>query len=394
MKNKNYGGDTIHSEIRHILSDIDSLKTDISNFHKLQIDNSETNLTSYKTMFDKSTAIVNHTQILLEDLLKKHEKTEYQICSRVIHNIHLFKQLENNNNNKNKSILKIATYANFPPIVGFNDGKPFGFEVELVKLIFDAQFLKQFFTSELHLEFVKIDNYDKIWTIPDDCTLSIGGFSKTIQRNLAIEESGKKIYWSIPYYRVKRSLLYRKSDHEMRQLADNIHAKMVIDKFSNADADDIMLKLPPNSVIIATKNSTGYFDAVYRIQKHNKEWNIDTNNVNPKIEFGTTTDEDIKRLKTESNVRGIMRGSDVASELVEYDLEQTLSMFTPWNITEGIVYNYSALEEPNEEFYIASNDDNLLLFVNLRIIQLFESGKINELTKRMKRGDFDYNTVK
>lgn len=180
----------------------------------------------------------------------------------------------------------------------------------------------------------------------------------------------------------------------MRQLADNIHAKMVIDKFSNADADDIMLKLPPNSVIIATKNSTGYFDAVYRIQKHNKEWNIDTNNVNPKIEFGTTTDEDIKRLKTEPNVRGIMRGSDVASELVEYDLEQTLSMFTPWNITEGIVYNYSALEEPNEEFYIASNDDNLLLFVNLRIIQLFESGKINELTKRMKRGDFDYNTVK
>lgn len=192
MKNKNYGGDTIHSEIRHILSDIVSLKNDISNFHKLQIDNCETNLTSYKTMFDKSTAIVNHTQILLEDLLKKHEKTEYQICSRVIHNIHLFKQLKNKNNNKNKSILKIATYANFPPIVGFNDGKPFGFEVELVKLIFDAQFLKQFFTSELYLEFIKIDNYDKIWTIPEDCTLSIGGFSKTIQRNLAIEESGKK----------------------------------------------------------------------------------------------------------------------------------------------------------------------------------------------------------
>ena len=392
MKNKNYGGDTIHSEIRHILSDIVSLKTDISNFHKLQIDNVEnieTNLNSYKTMLTNSTAIVDHTQTLLEELLKNHEKTEYQICSRVIHNIHLFKQLENNS----KSILKIATYANFPPIVGFKDGNPFGFEVELVKLIFDAQFLKQFFTSELRLEFVKIDNYDKIWTIPDDCTLSIGGFSKTIQRNLAIEESGKKIYWSIPYYRVKRSLLYRKSDVEMRQLADNIHAKMVIDKFSNADADDIMLKLPPNSVIIATKNSTGYFDAIYRIQKHNKEWNIDTNNVNPKIEFGTTTDEDIKRLKTEPNVRGIMRGSDVASELVEYDLEQTLAMFTPWNITEGIVYNYSALEEPNEEFYIASNDDNLLLFVNLRIIQLFESGKINELTKRMKRGEFDYNTV-
>ena len=294
---------------------------------------------------------------------------------------------------KSKSILKIATYANFPPIVGFKDGNPFGFEVELIKLIFDSQFLKIFFTSELLLEFVKIDNYDKIWTIPDDCTLSIGGFSKTIQRNLAIEESGKKIYWSIPYYRVKRSLLYKKSDTEMQQLADTIHAKMVIDKFANADADDIMLKLPPNSVIIATKNSIGYLDAIYRIQKHNKEWNIDTNNVNPKIEFGTTTDEDIQRLKTEPNVRGIMRGSDVASELVEFDLEQTLAMFTPWNITEGIVYNYSELEEPNEEFYIASKDDNLLLFVNLRIIQLFESGKINELTKRMKRGDFDYNTV-
>jgi len=88
-----------------------------------------------------------------------------------------------------------------------------------------------------------------------------------------------------------------------------------------------------------------------------------------------------------------MRGSDVGSELIEHDPDKTLAMFTPWNITEGIVYNYNILEEPNEELYIASNDDNLLLFINLRIIQLLESGKIDELAERMKNGDFDYNTV-
>jgi len=73
----------------------------------------------------------------------------------------------------------------------------------------------------------------------------------------------------------------------MQILADKIHLKMLTDNFLNSDADEIMMDLPPNSIIIATKNSTGYFDAVYRIQKHNKEWNIDTNNINPRIEFGT-----------------------------------------------------------------------------------------------------------
>jgi hypothetical protein len=79
---------------------------------------------------------------------------------------------------------------------------------------------------------------------------SIGGFSKTIQRSLAIEESGKKIYWSIPYYRVKRSLIYRKNDTEMATLARKLHTKMDADSFSNADADIIMTDLPPNSIII------------------------------------------------------------------------------------------------------------------------------------------------
>jgi ABC-type amino acid transport substrate-binding protein len=395
-KNKYYsGGSTIQNKVKTTLSDITQLKSNINAFRKLQINDvtaNETNIKTYKKLLDQSSTILNRTQTLLQDVSKKYEKTEFHICSRVIYTIHFFKQLTLHTNNE-KVKLRIATYANFPPIVGFKGEKPYGFEVELLKLIFDANFLKNFFTSELSLEFVKIDQYDKIWTIPNDCTLAIGGFSKTIQRSLAIEEAGKKIYWSIPYYRVKRALIYRKNDTEMATLASKLHTKMGADSFSNADADVIMTDLPPNSIIIATKNSTGYFDAVYRIQKHNKDWDIDTNNVNPKIEFGTTTDEDIKRLKTEPNVRGLMRGSYVGSELVDHDPDQSLAMFYPWNITEGIVYNYSVLEEPNEELYIASIDDNLLLFINLRIIQLLESGKIDELVAKMKRGDFDYNTV-
>jgi hypothetical protein len=78
---------------------------------------------------------------------------------------------------------------------------------------------------------------------------------------------------------------------------------------------------------------------------------------------------------------------------VKHDPDQSLAMITPWNIHNGIVYNYGINDSSNEGFSITGDDNNLMLFINLRIIQLFQSGKIEELTERMFDGEFDFNKV-
>jgi len=325
--------------------------------------------------------------------------TKVQIYEKIIPTISFFKKLNENKINRQKTKLKIATYKNFPPIVGFKNINEkevaYGFEVELLKLIFDTKFLKNY-EVDLCLEFVKIDHYDKLWQLPNDCDLAIGGFSKTEQREQEIKQDQdngtltKQIYWSIPYYHVQRTLIYKKSDKEMAQLAEKF-----VEAFKRGDKElnSVMHDAPPNSIFIATFPSTGYYDAISRLGRTNEDVQNNTNNVNPKIEFGTTNDEDIQRLKTESNVRGLMRGSDVATEIVKHDPEQSLAMITPWNINNGIVYKYGIKDESNEGFSITGDDMNLMLFINLRIIQLFQSGKIEELTEKMFEGDFNFNKV-
>jgi len=248
----------------------------------------------------------------------------------------------------------------------------------------------------LCLEFVKIDHYDKLWQLPNDCNLAIGGFSKTEQREQQIKQDQdngtltKNIYWSIPYYHVQRTLIYKKNDAAMVDLAQQF-----VEAFKRGDRElnSVMHNAPPSSIFIATELSTGYYDAILRLGRTHDDITNNRNNTNPKIEFGTTNEEDIRRLKTEPNVRGLMRGSDVATEIVKHDPDQSLAMITPWNIHNGIVYNYGIKDESNEGFSITGDDINLMLFINLRIIQLFQSGKIEELTERMFDGEFDFNKV-
>lgn len=352
------------------------------------------------------TELLDITKILsasLESIIKDIDvldvTTKIQIYEKVIPTISFFKQLSENKLNRQKTKLRIATYKNFPPIVGFkklNEKEvAYGFEVELLKLIFDTKFLKNY-EVDLCLEFVKIDHYDKLWQLPNDCNLAIGGFSKTEQRERQIKQDQddgtltKNIYWSIPYYHVQRTLIYKKNDAAMVDLAQQF-----VEAFKRGDRElnSVMHNAPPSSIFIATALSTGYYDAILRLGRTHEDITNNRNNTNPKIEFGTTNEEDIRRLKTEPNVRGLMRGSDVATEIVKHDPDQSLAMITPWNIHNGIVYNYGIKDESNEGFSITGDDNNLMLFINLRIIQLFQSGKIEELTERMFDGEFDFNKV-
>jgi hypothetical protein len=244
------------------------------------------------------TELLDITKILsasLESIIKDIDvldvTTKIQIYEKVIPTISFFKQLSENKLNRQKTKLKIATYKNFPPIVGFkklNEKEvAYGFEVELLKLIFDTNFLKNY-EVDLCLEFVKIDHYDKLWQLPNDCNLAIGGFSKTEQRERQIKQDQdngtltKNIYWSIPYYHVQRTLIYKKDDAAMVDLAQQF-----VEAFKRGDRElnSVMHNAPPSSIFIATALSTGYYDAILRLGRTHEDITNNRNNTNPKIEF-------------------------------------------------------------------------------------------------------------
>jgi hypothetical protein len=349
----------------------------------------------FNELLDVTRFLSANMESLVNELNVLDVATKTQIYEKIVPTITTFKQLSQNRSTGQPIKLKIATYENFPPIVGFKNGMAYGFEIELIKLIFDTEFLSNYGIN-LCFEFVRIEQYDKLWQLPGDCNLAIGGFSKTRQRENQIkkdQKSGalkKNIFWSIPYYHVKRTLIYKKNDAEMIALAKQFEDAS---KVSNNELNRVMHDAPPNSIFVATALSTGYYDTILRLGRTHEDITKNTKNTNPKIEFGTTNEEDIRRLKTEPNVRGLMRGSDVAKEIVDHDPEQSLAMITPWNIHKGIVYNYGINDSSNEGFSVTGDDINLILFINLRIIQLFQTGKIDELTQRMLRGEFDFNKV-
>lgn len=350
----------------------------------------ENNLTFCEKALQFSNEMIKLSKVLYKKINDK--KTDFNdiLHRNMIISTGFFKKIHENNNDEKSTTLKIATYANFPPIVAFAKENPYGFEVELIKLIFDKDFLSNVYGIELELEFVKINTYDKLWLIPEDCTLAIGGFSRTPQRDNDIDlyeranlQQNIHITWTIPYYFIQRTLLFKKSDEAMVKLQIRVHNLMT--QIGDEAANKAMTELPAGSIIIATKNSTGYLDSIKRLENHG--WSL-SDNINPTIEFGTNTEHDIHRLKTEPLVKGVMRGSDVGAELVQNDAE--LGMFNSWKITEGIVYNYGINNDPNEGFSIASKDSALTQFMNLRITQLLLSGEIAELIKKMEDGIFDY----
>jgi len=393
-KMKNKKGGSLKKRIEKSIGYVNSFKEYFNNQDKNSFKNPE-----IVELLDITKILSASLESIIKDIDVLDVTTKIQIYEKVIPTISFFKQLSENKLNRQKTKLKIATYKNFPPIVGFkklNEKEvAYGFEVELLKLIFDTNFLKNY-EVDLCLEFVKIDHYDKLWQLPNDCNLAIGGFSKTEQRERQIKQDQdngtltKNIYWSIPYYHVQRTLIYKKDDAAMVDLAQQF-----VEAFKRGDRElnSVMHNAPPSSIFIATELSTGYYDAILRLGRTHDDITNNRNNTNPKIEFGTTNEEDIQRLKTEPNVRGLMRGSDVATEIVKHDPDQSLAMITPWNIHNGIVYNYGIKDESNEGFSITGDDINLMLFINLRIIQLFQSGKIEELTERMFDGEFDFNKV-
>lgn len=164
-------------------------------------------------------------------------------------------------------VLTVAAYKHFFPISSQSkSGRFSGIDVDIVRL-----FAK---TAGLKLKLVPIDKFDKIWDLPRKRKVdtAIGGIANLESR------TAKGTEWTIPYYYVKRSLLFNVKDP--------------VDRF-------------PESVtrtVLGTVGSSGWLDAQLRARPLRKDHHIRP---------GSTDEADLKSLKS-GKVQGVIRGSFVS----------------------------------------------------------------------------------
>lgn len=172
--------------------------------------------------------------------------------------------------------LRVAVYPQFYP-VAYRDEKSHEFKG------IDIDILKGFSTSVglTAPKFTPVNNFFHVWKRPGvwrhGVDVAVGGVGRTGWR----EESG--IEWTIPYFSVRRTLVYRLADPVMRFPED------VTGKISGA------------------MGSTGMNDAQRRMDKVGKS---------DLITFSRTTDDGDMRDLLAGKIQGLMRGSFVGSALV------------------------------------------------------------------------------
>lgn len=185
--------------------------------------------------------------------------------------------------------LRVAAYANFYPIVYKDpkDGKTLrGLDVDLIRGFCKA--------TGMVPKFTQVKHFSQTWRSVDanDADIGIGGIGMDDWRN----QSG--LEWSMPYYRVMRTLVYR--------LSDPIH-------------------LFPRDVtgkIRGTMGSIGMIDAMNRLEDVGKDHLIDDT-------WKSTDQQDLRDLLS-GKIQGLMRGSFVGRALVEKHPKQ-LGMTKPWS---------------------------------------------------------------
>ncbi len=191
-----------------------------------------------------------------------------------------------------KGILTVAAYTEFPPIVYIKNGKYMGIDVDIIEAFAEI--------CNLKVEYIKIDKFDGIWNLPEleISDISIGGIANALERGTDRTE------WTMPYFYVHRSMIYNKK---------------------NIDINNSNFRFPllgKNTIILGTKNSTGWTDGAKRRKQF--EGDVKLSAMNP----GTTNKEDVEKLKN-GKIIGIMRGDFVAKAIVKQN--DTLAYFK-WNM--------------------------------------------------------------
>jgi len=190
--------------------------------------------------------------------------------------------------------LTVACYAGFAPVCFYRRRK--NKEEEIVGS--DVDLIRGFAKAcGVTLELRPVTHFDGIWNYPARglADVSIGGIGVSEART----RTGTQ--WSLPYFRVQRSLLYNTSDP--------------IRKFSDIHAE-----------VRGTVGSTGWLDAQETLKKAKRL---------KFLEPGHSDEEDMHDLLA-GRIQGLMRGSFVSQALVKKHPKQ-LAMLGPWEIDAKLV---------------------------------------------------------
>lgn len=271
--------------------------------------------------------------------------------------------------NKHQPI-RIGVYGHFKPVCFLNSENQLdGFEVRLLETIFEP-LLSCFgepdakkIPREKIYQFISLENYHDLWSLPENIDIAAGGLADSFQR----QREG--IYWTIPHFTVKRSMVYLKSDSYLTKLKRQIYGEMNAN--DTLSESTLMTKLPPNSRIIATYGSTGWEDATQRLQSRS----------DITLLRGTTDQEDLTKLST-GQVTGLMRGDHVCRALV-HENPEILDYMYPWDIVPGITPErlFQGHWLPTETFCFSTHNLQLKQFIDLRVMELTLNGYLLELAK-------------
>ena len=200
-------------------------------------------------------------------------------------------------------VLTVAAYPNFRP-VSYEEGGVFhGLDVDVMKAL-----AKQL---GLNVEFVRVSEFDGIWELPaqNKADVAIGGIANLASR------TGKETEWSIPYFYVDRSIMFRR-DAPISSFPGGLDVHK------------------PQVPILGTFNSTGWIDGLERLKRAGLPAGV--------MQRGTSDAADVRALE-DGHAQGVMRGSFVSKALVKGhpDLDYTQWTALPDTVpSDGEVFAY------------------------------------------------------
>ena len=238
-------------------------------------------------------------------------------------------------NTLTNGLLKVAAYTQFYPVCYLDNKEIKGFDVDLIKKFAEV--------AGLQVEFTSIDVWDKFWFAPSkkEADISIGGIG------IADDRMDDNTEWTIPYFYVRRSVVYNKKNPVIRFPEDM------------------------TGIIRGTFGSTGYNDGKLRIQKYKPDSKLS-------MTSGQSDVTDIQDVLS-GKIQGIMRGSFVCKSIVERYGADKLGYTTPWDIDPSLV------SKDGECFaYPCHKQSGLAIVLSSFLTQMWLTGYLEEKAKEYK----------
>jgi ABC-type amino acid transport substrate-binding protein len=177
--------------------------------------------------------------------------------------------------------LTVSCYANFYPICYMKKNQVKGLDIDIMK-----EFAKR---CKLKIKFIIKPNFNDIWFDPvrNISDVAVGGIGMSTARTRADTE------WTIPYFYVKRTIIYNKSNPIVNFPED------------------------VNNTIVSAKGSIGWLDGIQKLGSKVKFLKEEKNDK-----------QDIRDL-LDGKIQGMLRGSFVGVSILKKYPQ--LDMLTPWN---------------------------------------------------------------